>query len=286
MQSAPSSSAPAFPPELERQIFEISALSGPASIPNLMLVAWRVKDWLEPLFYRTITIAERSKRPVSIDDYPIFSPEILRAAVQRKPAAFFRDAVRNLCFDDDFSVVDALPPVCTGVENLRIFSKRMLPLFASFSVTRLAGYLVPFFDTFSPTHRFFTQITHLEFLDFPDNTAIWSQLALIPQLTHLAFYGDEVITVYPRLLQTCASLSVLICFVETWRTAVYGSYLSTLSQDVRFVVMQPVFFHTDWQMGVRAGLDFWSRAETFIAKRRSGEIDASQFEFVESKNIT
>ena len=34
-----------FPLELERLIFELAALSLPVSIPNLMLIAWRVKDW-------------------------------------------------------------------------------------------------------------------------------------------------------------------------------------------------------------------------------------------------
>jgi hypothetical protein len=34
-----------LPPELERVVFEISALSRPIDIPNLMLIAWRVKEW-------------------------------------------------------------------------------------------------------------------------------------------------------------------------------------------------------------------------------------------------
>jgi hypothetical protein len=34
-----------LPLELERVIFEVSALSRPIDIPNLMLIAWRVKEW-------------------------------------------------------------------------------------------------------------------------------------------------------------------------------------------------------------------------------------------------
>jgi hypothetical protein len=34
-----------FPLDLERHIFEMAALSRPAGIPTLMLVAWRVKSW-------------------------------------------------------------------------------------------------------------------------------------------------------------------------------------------------------------------------------------------------
>ena len=42
---------PRLPPELERVIFEIAALSYPTTTPNLMLIAWRVKNW-----YVTLTI--------------------------------------------------------------------------------------------------------------------------------------------------------------------------------------------------------------------------------------
>jgi hypothetical protein len=39
------SSAPMLPLELEREIFEICAYLRPVSIPRLMLVACRVKEW-------------------------------------------------------------------------------------------------------------------------------------------------------------------------------------------------------------------------------------------------
>jgi hypothetical protein len=42
--------SPILPPELEREIFEICAISRPASIPNLMLVAQRVKEWCVAIF--------------------------------------------------------------------------------------------------------------------------------------------------------------------------------------------------------------------------------------------
>ncbi|KAJ7031190.1 hypothetical protein C8F04DRAFT_1111874 [Mycena alexandri] len=45
---------PAFPPELERAIFELSASSCLTNIPTLILVASRVKAWVEPLLYRAV----------------------------------------------------------------------------------------------------------------------------------------------------------------------------------------------------------------------------------------
>jgi hypothetical protein len=45
MGTESSAADPRLPYELERVIFEIAAVSRPTSIPNLMLTAWRVKDW-------------------------------------------------------------------------------------------------------------------------------------------------------------------------------------------------------------------------------------------------
>ncbi|CAK5266550.1 unnamed protein product, partial [Mycena citricolor] len=43
-----------LPEDVERYIFEIGAFSNPRSISTYMLVARRVKIWLEPLLYRTL----------------------------------------------------------------------------------------------------------------------------------------------------------------------------------------------------------------------------------------
>ncbi|KAF7291431.1 hypothetical protein MIND_01288200 [Mycena indigotica] len=43
-----------FPPELEYVIFKLAAAQDRGSIPRLMLVAWRVKEWIEPLMYQPL----------------------------------------------------------------------------------------------------------------------------------------------------------------------------------------------------------------------------------------
>jgi hypothetical protein len=40
-----SSASPFFPPELERDIFECAAASHPETIPNLLVVSHRVREW-------------------------------------------------------------------------------------------------------------------------------------------------------------------------------------------------------------------------------------------------
>ncbi|KAH8833220.1 hypothetical protein DL96DRAFT_1705228 [Flagelloscypha sp. PMI_526] len=49
MESLP----PLFPPELERQIFTYAATSTPSTRSALLLVARRVRYWMEPLQYST-----------------------------------------------------------------------------------------------------------------------------------------------------------------------------------------------------------------------------------------
>ncbi|KAJ6463149.1 hypothetical protein C8R47DRAFT_1202082 [Mycena vitilis] len=54
-----------------------------------------------------------------------------------------------------------------------------------------------------------------------------------------------------------------------------------LAEDVRFVSM----VSDDWVMGALAGVDYWTRAEDFIAKRRSGEINSLEY-FVDGEDIS
>ncbi|KAJ7461188.1 hypothetical protein FB451DRAFT_490354 [Mycena latifolia] len=275
-------SPPAFPPELERQIFEICALSRPMSIPKLMLVAWRVREWVEPLFYRTLTIASKELEISGPNGFAVFSAEVVLSAIKTRPATFFRDSVRNLLLHDNFAGgFTAILSVCTGVENLWLTSvKDDLSVLKSLPLKHLYANLDPIFRIFSPAHPVFSRITHLELFDYPDDTTVLSsRLPLIPQLTHLSFNHHNLLSICPHLLQTCTSLSVLVCH-DPWHNLRSGS-AAALSSDVRFVVMHHSEFLLDWQMGVYTGLDYWTRAESFIAKRRSGEIDASQCELFE-----
>ncbi|KAJ7461191.1 hypothetical protein FB451DRAFT_1563001, partial [Mycena latifolia] len=268
------SSPPAFPPELERQIFEICALSRIVAIPRLMLVAWRVKQWVEPLFYRTLTIASEGDLHWATKGFPVFPIKMVLSAIKTRPATFFQDSVRNLLlYDDSAGALAAILSVCTGVENLWLTStNNNSSVLESLPLKHLYAKLDPIFWIFPPAHPVFSRITHLELFDYPDDTTVLSsRLPLIPQLTHLSFNHHDLLSICPHFLQTCISLSVLVCH-DPWHNFRSGS-ATALSSDVRFVVMHHSDFLWDWQMGVYTGLDYWTRAESFIAKRRSGEID-------------
>ncbi|KAJ7123569.1 hypothetical protein C8R44DRAFT_875759 [Mycena epipterygia] len=71
-----------LPPELERQIFEIAAHARPVAVLDLILVAWRVKAWVEPLLYRVIFVDGSGSTP--IDGLPAFTVDVLQRLFERK----------------------------------------------------------------------------------------------------------------------------------------------------------------------------------------------------------
>ncbi|KAJ6592305.1 hypothetical protein DFH09DRAFT_906548, partial [Mycena vulgaris] len=199
---------PAFPLELEREIFEICVLSRPKSIAKLMLVACRVKEWVEPFLYRTIALDV----PPQMDDFPSFKLEIMLSMFKRKPTSFFRDAVLHLHIPW-YYCLDPILPVCTGVQNLSLdddlfFGDEIIQLLAPLRPTHLCIDLDPILRTLRPGHSFFSQITHLELLGSPDFLDISTGLALVPRLTHLSF--NQYVRAALQILETCKSLSVLV----------------------------------------------------------------------------
>ncbi|KAJ7136387.1 hypothetical protein C8R43DRAFT_1203399 [Mycena crocata] len=306
--------APVFPVDLERRIFEISAHIRPSGISTLLLVARRVKAWLEPLLYRTIMLtrylhpslmhralmvprngasapedATRTYTP-NLVGHPTFGRETLARILKSKSEEFLASSVRHL-FLDLVSVKDAnsILSICTNVDNLWIVSTAVpdfLPLIERLPLKRLHCYVHNLFrseDKINFRHRIFTQITHLELLgkffrgyECPE---IWRGLALVPNLTHLAFEDEAFIPLCPALLQTCKSLRVIVVLMPLDRLA--DMQLDDLARDPRFLVMDCEYHTRDWRVGAHTGIDYWSRAETFVKQREAGEIDPLEFSFAD-----
>ncbi|KAJ7623040.1 hypothetical protein DFH06DRAFT_1481813 [Mycena polygramma] len=281
--------SPVLPLDLERTIVEMSARSRPVLIPKFMLVAWRVKEWVEPLLYHTIAV-EYSR---AMDGYPIFTWEVLIAALDSKPFSFFHLYVRNLCLLTSTNALDVeiLLNACTGVENLSVTagslgrheaaiasSITLLPL------THLTGNFGPIFRNTSPDAAFFTRITHLglragDLLN--KDTELGSRLTSMPHLSHLSFGDTRFVPLLLPVRTTSQSLRVLISLGASAR-----SKLGDLPSDPRFVALFNTWQLGDWQMGAHAGVDYWTRAENFIAKRRSGEINALEYEIPDDASLT
>ncbi|KAF7377106.1 hypothetical protein MSAN_00129600 [Mycena sanguinolenta] len=128
----------ALPPELEREIFETCAFSRPVSIPKLMLVAQYVKEWVEPLLYRTILTLGYNH---SIEDLPRFTEATFSSVLRRKSPVFFQNAVRHFMLMGlfNYSKVEAILTLCTGVEDLCILDipDSWMPFITFFPLRRL-----------------------------------------------------------------------------------------------------------------------------------------------------
>ncbi|KAF8155328.1 hypothetical protein K438DRAFT_1862614 [Mycena galopus ATCC 62051] len=277
-------SPPAFPPELEREVFEICAVSRPVTIPKLMLVARRVKEWVEPLLYRTISLGPRPP-----PGFPEFLMEIIMPAIRRKPSRFFEAAVRHLMIRhyQDRDEVGEILDVCTGVQHLSLaYADDSWPdRIVSFPLERLQlDSCEPLVRVLAPEHTLCRRLTHLEMTGFiHDAHAVCDALIALPHLSHLAFSDSQLVHSCPQLLESCKHLRALVC------RAFSGSaehriqtHRAVLERDVRFVQSSWEFLHVnedvDWYIGTQGGVDTWAKIEHFIAKRRSREIDPLQYQ--------
>ncbi|KAJ6553828.1 hypothetical protein DFH09DRAFT_1318838 [Mycena vulgaris] len=237
---------PQFPLDLERYIFELSALSRPVSVPNLVRVAWRVKQWVEPLLYRTLFFGRFNP----IDGLPFCNAQICARIASAKSASFLRDSVRNIFLVDiSQEDMDTIISTCPAVENL---SSCIHP---------------------AHSHPAFMNITQLALIEFPHDNTHFGTLTTLPRLTHLAVNGLAQMQLCLFLLKGSNALRTMVMYYSPQPTLPRPGP-STLPDNLRFVLMAvTVRLVVDWQRGLLTGLDYWTRADAFIAKRMSGEID-------------
>ncbi|KAJ7748657.1 hypothetical protein B0H16DRAFT_1692107 [Mycena metata] len=275
---ASTESSAVLPPELEREIFELCALYRPSSILRLVLVARRVNEWVGPLRYRTLVVdaVSHSMNDMASTGVPVHSVKRVAALDTNSPTSVLA-AVRHLFLlssDDASDEWTSVLAACTHLDNLSLMGRtaKWIHLISSLPLKHLYAPPEEIVQMLGPT---FAHLTHLEIFDTPQDRSLWlDKLASLPRLTHLAFH-DRLDTLFPQLLRECTGLRVLICLAGLG-TSYEGAV--ELAQDVRFVAMRCDNYVQDWYMGARWGEDYWYRAEIFIAKRRTREIDPLQFE--------
>ncbi|KAJ7484164.1 hypothetical protein FB451DRAFT_1028462 [Mycena latifolia] len=163
MQASDKPFSSGLPPELEREIFETTALLYPKTIPKLLRVARRVLLWkvdmldsvhvyaayrpyrIEPLLYNIIRIC-----PFDTTSRADSGVQMLRR-VDMKPAEFFANAVRHMdliAFEPKFFGVrskdvwgeadlERVLGSCTGIRSLMIIRDLThLPLLPMFAMMR------------------------------------------------------------------------------------------------------------------------------------------------------
>ncbi|KAJ7744023.1 hypothetical protein DFH07DRAFT_1063448 [Mycena maculata] len=279
---------PTLPRELERSIFEVSALSRPTTIPNLMLVAQRVKVWVEPFLYHGIILSDMD--PVS--GFPIFSLDVVLRAIDQKPPEFLKYAVKHLFLDvyrrydarqQTASYLDTVLKACTGITSLVASTGLIdnLSTLASLdSLRRLTIDLREVFET-NPqncfAHSLFRNITHLEIIEFPNDQ--FTGITLIPHLTHFAFNDAGLCATLRPAFHSCARLTciILLCGVTAAKTDVVMVVVQPLLEDGRFVIISQSNFREDWYRSVYMGNGYWALADAFLAARRAGKVDRGRF---------
>ncbi|KAJ6505104.1 hypothetical protein C8R45DRAFT_544383 [Mycena sanguinolenta] len=263
-----------LPPELERRIFEIAAVACPMRIPTLMLVARRVKFWVEPLLYGVVCLAEEITDELRDLDLPTFAAN----ALEQRSSKIFRH-VERLFIEDDVvkqPMLNSWLLACTGVTNLYAwldYKPEILPSiigltnvqYLSIDVRMLCG-TIPF--------PLFLTITHLELFDFTRAAEksvdrVWGNISLIPRLTHLALNQHLQDSLSHAALCGHTQLQCIMFFSP--RRSLDGT---PLLDDSRFVCIEEVLeYHNDWLNGAISGEDYWALADTFLAARRAGTVD-------------
>ncbi|KAJ7851074.1 hypothetical protein B0H14DRAFT_2571075 [Mycena olivaceomarginata] len=237
---------PILPPELEREVFEMTAFIHPGTIPTLLRVAKRVLIWIQPFLYRVIrTNGNRH-----------MSPALLRA-IATKPQKFFHDAVRHIAFvsySPSISVdeVKQILGVCTGILSFGSYSLFLDPSVASFLAETRAQRLA---------------------LNLGSLVELLPDIPLLPALTHLSLDSDTPRKSALRVLQECSRLELL--FVHWLDEGSYKSSQIPHVYDVRFLVGLCDEYWNDWELGARGGADFWARGDDFVRRKRKGEIEGT-----------
>ncbi|KAJ7137502.1 hypothetical protein C8R43DRAFT_1132103 [Mycena crocata] len=166
---------PLLPPELEQKILEISALSDSAVIPQLILVAHRVRIWIEPLLYRIISLDPCPSKNNILE-------HVFLKALESKPATFWQDHTNTYPWGNTSDL--ALFHV-----DYRFQWARFLPQMVTMPLCRLSTDLG---ELFRPVgldfdHPVFAHLIHLTLLDISPGSKWAVGLGRLPCLTHVSF---------------------------------------------------------------------------------------------------
>ncbi|KAJ7150687.1 hypothetical protein C8R46DRAFT_1229618 [Mycena filopes] len=241
-----------FPPELEREIFEITATMDRTSIPRLILVAHRVLTCdsflsapffyanklmqefrIEPLLYRVVCVDQKSR-----------SRKLVRSLLHKPPE--FHNAVRHLLVPDRSFAKQGLEGLafCPGITTFATLNcladERHLAILEKMQVQHLILCVRALFAG-SPvylTHCAFSALTHLDMFDdvaFDHVLDLLPEIPVLPALTHLCLSPDIPRSNVLAVLAQCPRLHILLVawfsFDARCATVLRGPQV----YDVRFV---------------------------------------------------
>ncbi|KAJ7186397.1 hypothetical protein C8R46DRAFT_1057086 [Mycena filopes] len=284
-----------LPLDLERLIFETTALQYPAAIPRLLRVSRRVLLWTEPLLYQTVRL--------DMNEGKGFGGRIL-SLLDTKSDDFWINAVKHLdvigldgLFGDRASPVwfngglRTLLRAFAGVQYLvagEFSEKPFIPMLSHMRPVRifLVGDFVrtpldftqPLFS--AVTHLILWEIDHLPRVPIEADWFDWSALARLASLTHLAFTHPVPPNLTTRILRGMPRLKILLMHaVNEAAATVFSEQL--LLHDDRVAMLDIRSFDAgmgvEYMSSTRAVNAVWTWADDFVARKRRGEIEASVY---------
>ncbi|KAK0459927.1 hypothetical protein IW261DRAFT_344087 [Armillaria novae-zelandiae] len=252
-----------LPTELEREIFETAAYMRPSSALDLVLVARKVRTWIQPLIYEMVTLGT--------DDTSLF----LRT-MDELPVAFFQQNVKRLCLTVSVEPEAAarILATCSGLQSLACWvdfravrpQVQFSPLIASQRLQRLSMEIRHFRQLCrDPLGRgaLFRSLTRLDLIYWePGELDVW-ELAALPHLTHLCIIVRDLPVTEAYLLSVismCPSLNVMAVLIDEGADPVP-------TRDWRIVWLPYPVMVLDWEAPFRGQEDTWSRAEDIVKAR-------------------
>ena len=240
---------------------------------------------IEPILYEIVILRNfgRRSQASSLEYKPRF--ELFMANIDSKPPGFYSKHVKNLWIStsDDPPAFERILSVCSGVENIVLFSNRRsinLPFIpfleipnAGSHLRRLTCKLESFFPPWSTMqnfeHPFFANLTHLHLYDEMEDWSTYVGFENLRSLTHLAFAccgPEELATVMPKLP------AVEYVALGHYRT---DEGVPSVSRRVPVgvygikVVLMDGLTINDWEGGATGRADFWDLVEREVARRRA-----------------
>ncbi|KAJ7719090.1 hypothetical protein DFH07DRAFT_316018 [Mycena maculata] len=290
---------PIFPTELEREIFELTAFLRPRWMSTLILVAQRVRTWIEPLLYRVLAIqGSRERRRDPGTTFRLSFASVDKILQSRLAVLRLRANLRHLRFPA-YCPTDYLLQiltVCETVEDLVMGPTPedmiILPLLYNLPLQRLTICWQSLFRAYafdSESDQIVRMAcasllpTHLEIRDGGFSCTGWAGLAVMPRLTHLCVHGLSglMVQILCTALQDCKALQALVVSLESRPhfasvRVMLDADGGALTADPRFILLLWAQYDSeyddDWEACARGGgVDFWAVADRHIARRRSGE---------------
>ncbi|KAJ7744104.1 hypothetical protein B0H16DRAFT_1727379 [Mycena metata] len=223
------------------------------------------------------------------DDEPVFPPDIellvvveaVERVLQSKSNAFLANAIRHILYtvplahwsnaktSDVFStILDIDPDIFElAIKKYSSFVSTSRSIPADIRPQRL---MVQFNRDAGP------KASHAE------SWEQWSPLTTLPALTHLGFTENIATGILPQVLTELSNLRALVTIWQTDASARSKSRVDAFSRgiatpDLRIVLTLVPAFYEDWERGAWSGDDLWKRIDDFIARKRRGEIQASDY---------